>query len=421
MSRVTLSLCLVLLVATNASSQKTLLFEDKVYEPQIKTVQLYPDRGGVQDNVYAAASSVDASNLVLEFDDLQADRNNYYARLIHCTYDWTKSGLMDLDFLHDYNEFPLNDYAFSGGTHIPYVHYRFPIPQVKIPGNYLIIVYRDGNKSEIILSHRFMLFRDAASLVQDNQFLGTGTMARTNQLLNFTIDYSRIEIMNPLESVHVVLRQNQRWDNAKWDLKPSFLRDGDKQLEFHFFDQDKFFNGGNEFRWVDFRSLNSPGQNTGSLNRTVKPFQLYVQEDLPRTDQAYAQYNDFDGNYLIDNQDYGEPKISANYLEVTFSLNPLKPVRDPVYVIGAFNNWDRNDQNRMKYYPNKAAYEVTLLLKQGLYNYQYLVDSPTLPANYFEGSHFETENTYEVLVYNHAFQPNADLLIGYFVIQANPR
>jgi len=90
-------------------------------------------------------------------------------------------------------------------------------------------------------------------------------------------------------------------------------------------------------------------------------------------------------------------------------------------VIGAFNNWDRNDENKMKYYPNKATYEVTFLLKQGLYDYQYLVDSRTLPANYFEGSHFETENTYEVLVYNRSFQPNADQLIGYFVIQVNPR
>src|SRR5882724_1396040 len=188
MQRVILSLCLLLLVVWNAASQKTIRMEDKVYEPQIKTVQLYPDRGGVEDNVYPAASPVDASNLVLEFDDLQAERSNYYARLIHCTYDWTKSGLMDLDFLHDYNEFPLNDYTFSGGTHIPYVHYRFPIPQIKIPGNYLIIIYRDGNKSDIVLSHRFMLFRDLSSLVQDNQFSGTGTMGRANQQLNFTID-----------------------------------------------------------------------------------------------------------------------------------------------------------------------------------------------------------------------------------------
>ena len=31
------------------------------------------------------------------------------------------------------------------------------------------------------------------------------------------------------------------------------------------------FNGGNEFRFADFRSTCSPGQNTGRLNKTVKP------------------------------------------------------------------------------------------------------------------------------------------------------
>ncbi len=413
--------CLITMIAVSAYSQKTLLFADKIYEPQIKTVQLFPDQGGPQDNFAPAIAPVGQMNLVLEFDDLQSNRNNYYARVIHCNYDWTKSLLMDLDYLHDYNEFPLNDYTLSNGTHVPYLHYRFAIPQVKLSGNYLLVIYRDGNKSDIILSRRFMVYNNMVTLLQDNQLSGAGTLNQTNQQLNFTIDYSQIDIINPIESIHVILRQNQRWDNAKLDVKPSFVRDNDRQLEFHFFDQDKLFNGGNEFRFVDFRSLNYPGQNTGSINKTIKPYHLYVQEDLPRTDQAYAQYNDFDGNYQIDNQDYGEPKTSGNYVEVTFALNPLKPISDRVYLIGAFNNWDHTDENLMKYYPGKAAYETTILLKQGFYNYQYWVDSPTLASHYFEGSHFETENIYEILVYNHAFQPNADLLIGYFIIPVNPR
>ena len=41
--------------------------------------------------------------------------------------------------------------------------------------------------------------------------------------------------------------------------------------------------------------------------------------------------------------------------------------------------------------------------------------------NQIEGNHFETENMYEVLVYYRPFQPNADLLIGYFVIPVNQR
>ena len=75
----------------------------------------------------------------------------------------------------------------------------------------------------------------------------------------------------------------------------------------------------------------------------------------------------------------------------------------------------------MKYNSSTSAYECTLLLKQGWYDYQYVVESPDLPPNYFEGGHFETQNNYEVLVYNKPFQPNVDLLIGYFILPVNPR
>lgn len=413
--------CLLTLIYGVCFSQKTLVFEDKIYESQVKTVQISADQDGNQDSLSQAIAPVGQMNLVLQFDDLQPNRANYYARVIHCNYDWTKSFLMDLDYLHDYNEYPINDYALSNSTLIPYFHYRFALPQVKIPGNYLVVVYRDGNKSDIILSRRFMTFSDRTTLIRDNQLSGAGTLNQTSQELNFTIDYSNVDIINPVETIHVILRQNQRWDNAKVDVKPSFVRDNDRQLEFHFYDQDKLFSGGNEFRFVDFRSLTHPGQNTGRLNKNVKPYDLTVQEDKARGDQAYSQYNDLNGNYQIANQDYGEPNTSGNYVNVTFSLNPLTPISDPVYLIGAFNNWAQNEENLMKYYPEKAAYEVTLLMKQGFYNYQYWVNSATLPPNYFEGSHFETENVYEILVYNHAMQPDADLLIGYFFIPVNPR
>lgn len=409
----------LLFISFSAIGQKTLLFEDKVYEPQIKSVQFH--RSDNNGSVTSTASAfINESNLVLAFDDLQSDRVNYYAKLIHCNFNWTKSSLSNLDFLSEYNEFPINDYAYSGNTHIAYVHYRFPVPQVKIPGNYLLIVYRDGNQADLILSRRLCIYSQDVNLAVDNQLAGTGTLRASNQQLNFIIDYSRVEILNPMEAVHVVIRQNQRWDNARMDVKPSFLRDGNSELEYRFFDQDKSFNAGNEFRFVDFRSLNFPGQNTAKLNRTVKPFQLYVQQDRSRAAEAYTQYNDLNGGYQIENRDAPEANVSSKYVETTFSLDS-KPLADDLYLVGAFNGWDRNEENKMKYYAEKGTYETTLLLKQGFYNYQYLVDSPSVDANYIEGNHFETENVYEVLVYNRPFRPNADLLIGYFVIPVNPR
>ena len=77
---------------------------------------LYPQMQGQRDNIRPAAAPLQAQNLVLEFDDLQAQRSNYYVKIIHCNYDWTKSTLQDLDFLTDYNEYPINDYDFSANT-----------------------------------------------------------------------------------------------------------------------------------------------------------------------------------------------------------------------------------------------------------------------------------------------------------------
>ncbi len=400
--------------------QKILAFIDKVYEPQIKTVMLHPDRGNLQDSLDPSVSPIDQQNLLLEFDDLTSNRFNYYARLIHCNYDWTKSTLSDLDFLLEYNEFNITDYNFSSNTHIPYLHYRFSIPPVKVPGNYLLIVYRDGNKNDLILSKRLMIFASQISIANDKQFLGTGA-GKTIQPFNFTLNYGGVEILNPMQSIHVVILQNHRWDNLKTDIAPTFIRDQTNELEYHFFDDDKSFKGGNEFRFVDFRSLNYPGQNTRSMDKSKKPFHLYVAEDRPRTDQAYSQYNDYNGNFIIDNRDTGDSKTGSNYLNVTFSLKPYKKYSDPVFILGAFNQWNQSEENQMTFNTNTASFEKTFLLKQGLYNYTYTIQSPTMAPSEIEGDHFETENTYEIFVYNRSFQPNADFLLGYFVIATNKR
>lgn len=391
---------LLLLIFQAAIAQKKLAFDDRVYEADIKTLQLLPD-------------------LTLAFDDLSGERSNLYVKLIHCNYDWTKSTLQDLEFMNDYNEFTINDYSFSNGTHVPYVHYQFAVPQVKMPGNYLVVVYRDGDPEDLILTKRVFIPDNQITMTRDDQLSGMGNLRFSNQQLNFLLNYGAIEIVNPLETVHVVIRQNQRWDNARFDVKPSFIRDDIHQLEYRFFDQDKNFTGGNEFRFVDFRSLNFPGQNTGRLDRTVKPFHLFVAPDKSRGGQAYAQYSDMNGNFVIENRDSGEPATNSNYVNVTFTL-VTPPVTGDVYAAGAFNNWNYDNNNRMVYNASAGAYETTLLLKQGLYNYQYHVEGKTDPT-YFEGSHFETENVYEILVYYRPFRPNADLLIGYFVLPVNPR
>lgn len=408
------------LTSFNLFAQKELSFTDKVYEPQIKTVQLYPDAGGPQDFLQPSTAPVHQQNLILEFDDLQDNRNNYYAKLIHCNYDWSKSQLMDLDFMETYNEYNLTDYTSSNSTYSRYVHYRFKVPPVKITGNYLLIVYRD-DKKDLILSKRMMIYDTQVALTKDDQMLGIGTLNRANQQFNFIIDYGDIQVLNPTESIHVNMRQNQRWDNAKYNLQPSFVRDADSELDYRFLDDSWHFNGGNEFRFADFRSLNNPGVNTGRIIKATKPYELYLGLDAPRGETGYAQYRDIDGNYVIDNLDYGEPQITGNYLYVNFTLKAAAPYNGDVYVIGKFNDYQRSEENKMRYNSSTGAYESRQFVKQGWYDYQYILESPNQKSTVIEGSHFETENVYEVAIYYRPFRPNADLLIGYYLVPVNPR
>jgi hypothetical protein len=403
----------------SGSNPKVLKFIDQAYEPQVRTIMLHSNSVALQTGLQPAITSVEQQNLMLEFDDLNSNREIYYAKIIHCNYDWTKSVLMDLDFLDVYNEFTINNYEYSMDSHIPYNHYWFNVPQVKIPGNYLLIVYRGGNKEDLILSKRFMVYDTRVNFVNERNLVGAGSVASLNQQFNFTINYKNMEVINPLDNFKVVIRQNQRWDNLASDVRPSFVREVEKEIEYRFFDEKKMFKGGNEFRYFDLRSLISPGWNVATVNKTTKPFEAFIQRDKPKTNEAYSQLKDLNGGFILDNYDYREASFS-NYVYVNFTL-ASRPLPGDVYVTGAFNYWNLDDENLMYYDSAAKEYQGRTLLKQGRYDYQYIVKSDELPPYYIEGSHFETENSYEVFVYYRPFNPKADLLIGYVRFLQNGR
>ncbi len=404
----------------SVSNPKAIQLRDLTYEPQIRTAIIRPGFSDPQTFLEPAVTKLGDWNLLLEFDDLRDQREDYYARIIHCNYDWSASNLMDLDFMSEFNEFPINDFEFSVDTHIPYVHYWLALPPVKLPGNYMVAVYRESDKSDIILTKRFMVFDPRVSFGSHQNLIGAGSVASANQQLNFTVNYNGLDVINPLERIKVSIRQNRRWDNMADDVRPSFVREIEKQLEYRFFESEKMLKGGNEFRFFDLRSLNNPGRNVATVNRRVKPYEVYIERDKSRKDEAYSQLPDFNGGFIPGNLDYPDPAFT-NYANVNFTLATPSPFQGQVYVTGAFNFWNLNDHNRMHYDSLSGEYKARLLLKQGWYDYQYVLQSSDAPPYLLEGSHYETENLYEVFVYYRPFQPQADLLIGYLRIERNPR
>ena len=67
----------------------------------------------------------------------------------------------------------------------------------------------------------------------------------------------------------------------------------------------------------------------------------------------------------------------------------------------------------MVYNPSLETFEGILLLKQGFYNYKYVIKkNNVILKNQISGSFFQTENSYTVLVYKKGFEDLYDNLIG---------
>lgn len=400
---------------------KTLQFQDKVYEENIQTAILYPLTGETEAEILPAALPLRQEYpLVLKFDELHGEIDNYNVRIVHCNFDWTESSLNNAEFMEDFNEFPIRDYEASFNTRVPYIHYRFLVPRVKLPGNYLLVVYRGRNKNDIILSKRFIVFDQRVQVIPEIG-LSSGIPERNlNQQINFAVNYGNITIPNPYEGVDVVIRQNQRWDNAIRNLKPTFVREAEQVLEYHHFDLENNFKGGNEFRFFDLRSIHFSGQNIGDIKITENRVDAFLLIDENRQHDAYGQHNDINGEFVVNNLEASPRETASEYVNVHFFLEAEQKARGNVYIAGELTNWEFKEDNLMHYNSELQGYTGSLFLKQGWYNYQYLVKDGRNPY-LFEGSHFEAENQYEIIVYHRPPGARADLIVGYMDLRYNNR
>jgi len=398
-----------------SSENKKVEYINKIYVDNIKTAILFQadDIKGTPLNP-AAIPIIQRVPLILKFDELYTDQAEYYhARIVHCNLDWTPSNLSELQYLHEYNEFTIDEFDFSIATKVPYTHFTFPLPRVKIPGNYLLVVYREGNKEDIIISKRFIVFDQRVKVLADIG-LSTGVIQRRmNQQIDFVIDYSNISIPNPYLDIHVVLRQDHRWDNAIIDLKPTMIKEDISQLEYRHFSYENNFKAGNEFRFFDIRTTHYGGRNVEKTTISETQVDAYLYFDKSRGTQPYSFIRDLNGGFVIENSEGGNDFLESDYINVHFFLDLQENINEDIYLSGKFTDWRFEEFNKMKYNNVSGMYMGNLLLKQGLYDFAYYIpghhENPTL----LEGNHFETKNEYEIIVYYKDQMLNTDVIIGY--------
>jgi hypothetical protein len=411
--------------AVTSYADEKLRTTDYIYEDNIKTVLLYPQANDLPNPAAATLQPAvlpieQGAPLILEFDELGEQTYNYHAKLYHCNADWTISLLSDIQFLSEYNDFNITNYQLSVNTRVPYTHYRMEVPKVKLPGNYLVMVHREGNVKDMVLTRRLMVYDNTVDLMA-HVTLAAGVQERqTNHQIEFAINYRKYQITNPRDEVKVVIRQNYRWDNAITGLKPQNVLLNESRLEYNQFNLENNFKAGNEFRFFDMRSIRFLGMNMAKINRSSGQTQVLLGIDKPRSREPYAQVDDFNGGFIIDNHETHQGATEADYVQTLFTLKSPE-LKGNVYVNGKFNDWLLNEKNRMVYSPEGQEYKAQVLLKQGIYNYNYAVSQPGSNEGVLEGSFYNTENTYEVIAYFRPIGSRADLIVGYKVMYHNTR
>ncbi|MCG8581952.1 MAG: DUF5103 domain-containing protein [Bacteroidales bacterium] len=380
----------------------------------IKTVQLYKKGWNMS---YPIINLYPQEQLTLEFDDFAYDSKNYQYSIIHCNSDWEESNLMQTEYVDGFMPNAIQDYQYSFNTTFDYIHYTLDFPnrdiKLKLSGNYIIKVFELGNEDNPVLIRPFFVTEQMVSIFPRIKYTSNANFRESMQEVNFTIQHPNFRINNPRDEVKVVLQQNGRWDNQIDDLKPLFIRN--EELDYSY-NRENLFDGGNEYRWLDVRSTRFAPEHVADISFFDPHYHFTLFPDKYLSQKPYFYREDFNGRYYIEVKENRDPIIEADYVYVHFNFPVKAPYVDGhLYVTGGLNDWQLNEANRMEYNFNTHMYELTMLLKQGFYNYQYHFlenNHQQAEVERFEGNYGQTENDYIIYVYYQSVSDNYQRLIG---------
>lgn len=353
--------------------------------------------------------------LVLEFDALNANEEDFYYVIEHFNFDWTPSVLVKAEYLKGLDNQRILEYYNSFNTYQVYSHYKLQIPNIQTrgllkSGNYMISIYDEYD--ELMFSRKFMIYEDLVNVgARVKRSRDVTTIAET-QSIDLTISTNSINFNNPLETIKTVIIQNNNLNTSITDLKPQYTL-GNKLI--YRYDTESAFFGGNEYFWFESKDVRT--SNVGIQFIDLDDiYQSYLYPNTSRTGRPYTYNPDLNGNFQVTAREGLNTDIEADYTKVHFSLNHDEILDKDIYVYGNFNAFAIEPLTKMTYNSESKKYEVSFRLKQGFYNYKFVAitkDTNLLDEGAISGNYWQTENNYKVLAYYRDLGARYDRLIGY--------
>ena len=350
----------------------------------------------------------------LEFDALVSNEPDFYYKIEHYDYDWTKSVLVKPEFLLGVDNFRIQDYRNSFNTYQLYSHYRLSIPNqqtkaLKVSGNYLISIFdRDDN---LVFSRKLMIYED---IVKPGIIIKRSRDISTIESLQ-TVDMeitTGSQINNPVQTIKTLIIQNRNLNTAIKNIKPQYTI-GNKLI--YRYVNETAFPGGNEYLFFETKDVRAAAMGVQFID-LKDIYHSYLFTNVPRAKLPYTFNPDINGQFKITAIDREDVTVEADYTQVHFTLKyPELTNGERIFVYGNYNNYALDDYNELLYNPERGLYETDFKLKQGFYNYKYVIlkTDGTLDEGRISGDFWQTENNYKVLVYYRDLGARYDRIVGF--------
>ena len=346
------------------------------------------------------------------FDEMSHEYHRYTYHIQHCDAGWKPStDLLESDYLDGFNGETIDEWENSLNTTFDYTHYSLTIPNdqvsLKLSGNYRISI-REDNKE--VAYFKFCITEDGHLL---SARLSGNTDIDANdshQQLNMTVNYGNLTVRDPEKELYTVVMQNRRADNQVINPTPTY--DAGNRLTYEHC-RELIFPAGNEFRRFEIVNMYDYFMTVDKVTFHDPFYHATLIQDNRR--HAYKFDYDHNGRYLIRYNQASDSDTEADYLFVHFSLASDRMNGGKLYVSGHFNGGNLTSKYEMEYNSQEKAYQATVLLKMGAYDYQYIwvpdgeTEGQTKPT---EGDWYETKNEYLILLYYRQRGSRYDRLIS---------
>ncbi|MEP7322996.1 MAG: DUF5103 domain-containing protein [Saprospiraceae bacterium] len=388
---------------------------DTIYSPDIASLKCHVSGLPMSMPVFEIGSG---SGISIYFDDLRSGSHRYKYELIHMDKNWHKDELDEIDYIDGFNRSEIRDYAYSTNRNADFTFYKFYLPNNDIrltkSGNYIMHVYEELKRGqpEYIFTRRIFVVDPKVKI---NALFARPTDAlkyRTNQEIDLEVSNKGFPIYNSREEVTCAVMQNGRWSTLISNLKQN--RDKTEALVFDYIDKVSF-PAGKEFRIFDTRTLLIRSRFVKKITDTKDDIIVTLYNDKLRSLTNFVSEQDANGNYIIANSDYPDENRSAEYTWVDFTLESPEFEKYKVYIIGALSDWQCKEPLLMKYDKVTNTYLGSAFLKQGYYNYTYVIQDAfgQTSSSPIDGDWYETENDYQIMVYYRPFGSRYDQLIAF--------